>query len=73
MKKRKVVLEGTEALTITEAKVLIKAAMAGRHTAVMPGDVRHVEEACEKIADCLIGAGQDRELVEKLLLDCTRG
>jgi hypothetical protein len=66
-RKARVTLEGTEALTITEARVLIKAALAGRFTAVMPGDVCNVEIACEKVAEALIAAGQDRELVEKLL------
>lgn len=68
-RKNKIELCGTESLTITEAKVLIKAAMQGRYTAVMPGDVKNVESACEKVAEGLILAGQDRELVKILLRD----
>ncbi len=66
-RKAKVTLEGTEALTITEAKVLIKAALAGRLLAVQPGDLVNVEAAVAKIAEGLIAAGQSRESVVKLL------
>ncbi len=66
-RKARVEIVGDGALTIVEARCLIQAAMTGRFTAVMPGDVHNVESACEKISDGLIYAGQDRELVQKLL------
>jgi hypothetical protein len=67
-RKHKVELLGTEALPVIEAKVLILAAITGRFS-VRPGEIMHVEAACEKVAEGLIAAGQDRDLVQKLLRD----
>jgi len=65
-KRVRVELVGADALTIVEARSLIRAALAGRHT-VMPGDVKNVESAVEKVAEGLIGAGQDREMVQAMM------
>jgi hypothetical protein len=64
-KQSKVTLVGTPALTITEARALIQAALQGRYS-LMPGDVAKVEHACEKVAEGLVAAGQDRSLVQSL-------
>lgn len=76
VKKSRVTIEGMEALTITEARCLIMAAMAGRTSQVFGPyasrelthqEIGKVESACEKIAESLILAGQKRGMVEKLL------
>lgn len=69
-KHRFVTLEGTDALTITEARALIRAAIIGRHFIDSPKDQDLADDACDKVAQGLIAAGQDRELVQSFLNGC---
>lgn len=65
-RRSRVTLEGDFALTINEARALIRAATI-IEAPIMKGQDKYLAGAIEKLAEGLLGAGQDRHAVQQLL------